>query len=88
LSKVRKLHNNTLYHVKLNVTHRYSLYLEAVSKAELDKRVSDVVKGDMYSLTTDYKPVVVGYDYDADYVSCEESFEEFIRDQDNLGRDS
>lgn len=84
MEKVTKLHNRTLYRVELDVTKRYLIYVEANTKAELDKEVKTVVDGDMYELATDYKPLVLNYSYTPEYVTCDQSYEDFINHKDSL----
>ena len=81
MPKISKLHNDTLYKVTLDVTNRYTLYLNATTKAGLDNEVKHVVNSDMYQMTTDSKPLTISYSYSADYITCEQSFEEFINEQ-------
>ena len=86
MSNVKKLHNKKLYRVELNITSKYVVYLEANSYKDLDREVSSVVNSDMYTLATDQKPEVISYDYSSKYITCEESFEDFINGNNNLDR--
>jgi len=81
LSNVKRLHNRALYRVDLDVTKRYIVYLEASTPKDIEREVDDVVNSDMYELATDYKPQVVGYTYSSNYITCEDSFDEFVREQ-------
>ena len=81
MSKVKKLHNKTLYRVELDVTLRHVIYIDAVSLNRLDDEVKRVVDDDMYSIATECKPKVVSYDYSSQYISCEQSFEDFVNEQ-------
>ena len=83
MSNVKQLHNNVLYKVTLDVTKRYVIFMDAITKDHLDKNVSSVVEGDTYSMYTDYSPTVVSYTYSSDYVSCDKAFEEFASEQQN-----
>ena len=84
MSNVRKLHNRTLYRVDLDITLRYQIYLDANHKKDLDKEVAHVVNSDMYHTATDYKPVVISYSYTPHYVTCDQSYEEFISEEDSV----
>ena len=83
MSNVKQLHNNVLYKVTLDVTKRYVIFMDAITKDHLDKDVSSVVNDDTYSMYTDYTPEVINYSYTSDYVSCEQAFEDFKYDQNN-----
>ena len=83
MSNVKQLHNNVLYKVTLDVTKRYVIFMDAITKDHLDKSVSSVVEEDTYSMCTHYTPKVVDYTYSSDYVSCDKAFEEFVSEQQN-----
>ena len=84
MSNVRKLHNRTLYRVELDITLRHRIYVDANTKKDLDKEVKYVVDNDMYHLATDHKPVVISYSYTPQYVTCDQSYEEFISEEDSV----
>lgn len=79
MGSVHKLHNRTLYRVELDVTKQYTLYVEADTQHQLSEAIEDVVEGDMYEIATDYKPIVIHYSYQSEYVTCEKSYDEFIK---------
>jgi len=83
LSNVKQLHNKTLYKVTLDVTKRYVIFIDAITKGRLDSEVSSVVKDDTYSMCTHYTPEVINYSYTSDYVTCDQAFEDFKNDQEN-----
>jgi hypothetical protein len=81
MTNVHKLHNRTLYRVNLDVTKQYTFYVEADTLRELDETVESVVESDMYEVATDYKPIVMNYSFSHEYVTCEKSYDEFIKSQ-------
>lgn len=83
MTNVVKLHNKALYRVHLDVTQRYTVYIEAVNERGIDEEVKHVVDSDMYQFATDHKPIVMSYSYSADYITCEKSFDEFAREQED-----
>lgn len=83
MTNVKRLYNNTLYRVELDVTERFVLYIQAPTLRSLDNEVNAVVNDDVYRMATDQKPYVISYTYEPHYVTCDESFEEFVNEQDN-----
>lgn len=81
MSNVKNLHNNVLYKVALDVTQQYMFFLDATTKKNLDLQVSEIVKDDLFSIYADYEPTLVSWSYESDYVTCDESFEEFMNEE-------
>lgn len=82
MSNVVKLHNRKLHRVDIDVTKRYSVYVESNTPKDIDAEVKSVVDNDMYEIATDYKPKLIKYTYSSHYITCDESLERFDNEQD------